>query len=78
VNRIERLRMEERVVELSVAAILRRHPQGKWLADKGRERPIPLKDAALTAACERLEAWVAEQPPLPPPHPDSKIARKDA
>jgi hypothetical protein len=59
-NRMERLDMEERFVQLGADALMRRHPQGAWLADKGRARPIPLTDAALEAACERLAAWLAE------------------
>lgn len=73
-NRIERLGAEERFVTLSARAICQQHPDGKWLADRGRSRPIALKDAALEAACERLEAWLAEHP-APPPHPDSYRAR---
>ena len=56
----ERLEMEERFVQLSADAICRRHPQAVWLVEKGRTRPIPLKDEALEAACERLAAWLVE------------------
>lgn len=59
-NRIERYDLEERFAALATDAILRRHPQGVWLAEKGRHRPIPLTDRALDAACERLAAWLAE------------------
>lgn len=59
-NRIERLDFEERFVQLGADAIQRRHPQGVWLGEKGRSRPIPLTDAALEAACLRLEAWITE------------------
>lgn len=57
---IERLEWEERFVQLSADAIQRRHPQGMWLVEKGRVRPIPLKDEVLEAACERLAAWLAD------------------
>jgi hypothetical protein len=60
VRPIERYDLEERFAQLATDAILRRHPEGKWLAEKGRTRPIPLKDEALEAACERLAAWLAE------------------
>jgi hypothetical protein len=59
-NRIERLDLEERFVQLSADAVCRRHPQAVWLIWQGRTRPIPLKDEALEAACERLAAWLAE------------------
>lgn len=59
-NRWERWCTEERFVELSTDAVLRRHPQGVWLTEKGRTRPIPLSDRALMTACEGLESWLSE------------------
>lgn len=57
-TRTERLRAEERFVQLSADAVCRRHPNAVWLVEKGRVRPIPLTDRALVAACERLAAWL--------------------
>lgn len=76
-DRIARLHAEERFVQLSADAVCRRHPQAAWLVDRGQSRPIPLTDAALDAACARLEAWLAEHP-APEPHPDSHRARHGA
>ena len=74
---LERVHAEELFAQLAADAIQRRHPQAVWLAEKGRERPIPLKDDALEAAIERLAAWLAEQPPIDI-HPDSYLARHGA
>jgi hypothetical protein len=71
---LERVHAEEMFAQLAADAIQRRHPQAVWLAEKGRGRPIPLKDDALEAACERLAIWLAEQPDLPV-DPDSWLAR---
>jgi hypothetical protein len=57
---IERLDLEERFVQLGADALMRRHPHAAWLVEKGRTRPIPLKDRALAAACARLAAWLKE------------------
>lgn len=73
-NRLERFHAEELFAQLAADAIQRRHPRAAWLAEKGRERPIPLKDDALGAAIERLAAWLAEEPPVDI-HPDSYLAR---
>lgn len=59
-NTYERWLAEERFVDLSCAALRRRHPQAGWLVERGRDRPIPLTDRALEAACERLAAWLEE------------------
>lgn len=71
---LERVHAEEMFAQLAADAIQRRHPQAVWLVGKGHTRPIPLKDDALGAACERLAAWLAEQPPISI-DPDSYLAR---
>lgn len=60
VDTYERWLAEERFVDLSCAALVRRHPQSAWLAEQGRTRPIPLTDRALAAAADRLAAWLEE------------------
>lgn len=74
-NRIERLQMEETWLTVATQAILHRHPQAQWIAEHSRELPIPLSDARLEAAVERIGLWLAEQPPLTV-HPDSEMARR--
>lgn len=74
VKRLERVRMEEMFLQVAADAIQRRHPQASWIAAHSRGLPIPLSDAALEAAVERLGVWLAEQPPLPI-DPDSYLAR---
>lgn len=56
----ERWCAEERFVALSCDALRKRHPQGMWLVEQGRSRPIPLTDRALVTAADRLAAWLAE------------------
>jgi hypothetical protein len=76
-DRVERVQMEEMWLQVATDAICHRHPHAQWIADHSRGLPIPLTDAALEAAVERIGVWLAEQPPLPI-HPDSRIARRDA
>ena len=53
-TRVERVLMEEMWLEVAAAAIRHRHPQVRWIAEHSYGLPIPLSDAALQAAVERI------------------------
>lgn len=74
-TRLERVQMEEMWLTVATEAILHRHPHAQWIADHSRGLPIPLSDAALQAAVERIGVWLSDQLPLPV-HPDSEVARR--
>lgn len=67
--------MEEMWLTVATEAILHRHPHAQWIEKHSRGLPVPLKDAALEAAVERIGLWLADKPPLPI-HPDSELARR--
>jgi hypothetical protein len=76
VTRMERLRMEEMFLQVAADAIQRCHPQAPWIVAHSRGLPIPLTDAALEAAVERLGVWLADQAEVPV-DPDSYLARHE-
>lgn len=61
-NKVQRVNAEYRFVSLVGQAIVRRHPQAVWLAERGYVGRTGLTDRALEAAIERLDAWLAEHP----------------
>lgn len=63
-SRLRRLMNEERLVQLAADAIQRRHPHAGWLA-RTIQMPIPLPDAKVEEAIEKLTAWLEEHPELP-------------
>lgn len=75
VNKVERVQMEEMWLQVATDAICHRHPHAQWIADHSRSLPIPLSNAALEAAVERIGVWLADQPTLPV-DPDSELARR--
>jgi hypothetical protein len=71
IGAVERFHLSERFLELASTAIRLRHRHAGRLATT---RPDDLTDGHLAETVLRLEAWIAEQPPLPV-HPDSYRAR---
>jgi hypothetical protein len=69
---VERLEWSERFRSLAATAIRLRHRHADWLA---RAQPTDMDDGALVDIVQQVEAWIAEQPPLPI-HPDSHAARQ--
>lgn len=72
VSALVRLDLCERAIELAATAIRHRHPDAPWLATL---RPEDIAAEHLIDLVMGLEAWCAEQPPLPV-HPDSHLARQ--
>lgn len=73
IDPVERLDWNERFREQAAQAICLRHPDAVWLA---HVEPEELDAEHLIDTVMRLEAWIAEQPPLAI-HPDSETARRE-